>query len=66
MERISTFASISIGLLELLVGFFTGSVALVSDAVSSFADASVSTLVWLGLRFARKDRDGRHSVPDSL
>ena len=59
MERISTFASISIGLLELLVGFFAGSVALVSDAVSSFADASVSTLVWLGLRFARKDRDGK-------
>lgn len=59
VERASTLVSIVIGLIEMLVGFLTSSVALVSDGVSSFADASVSTLVWLGLKVARRNRDGK-------
>jgi len=59
VERLSALLSVAIGLAEVLLGLFVNSIALVSDGISSFADASVSTIVWLGLKVARRGRDGK-------
>jgi len=50
---------VSVGVLEVLVGLISGSVALVADGIHSFADATVSFVVWLGLRFTRRAPDGK-------
>jgi len=50
---------VSMGVLEVLVGLISGSVALVADGIHSFADATVSFVVWLGLRFTRRAPDGK-------
>lgn len=41
------------------MGFFSLSIALMADGVYSFADAVVSVIVWIGLRFSRKAPDGK-------
>lgn len=48
-----------VGVFEVFVGLFSGSVGLVADGAHSFADAAVSLIVWLGLRFSRKAPDGK-------
>jgi cation diffusion facilitator family transporter len=48
-----------VGIVEVSVGFFSLSIALVADGVQSFADAVVSLIVWIGLRLARKAPDGK-------
>jgi cation diffusion facilitator family transporter len=48
-----------VGIVEVIVGVFSGSVALVADGVHSFSDAAVSLIVWLGLRLSRRAADGR-------
>jgi cation diffusion facilitator family transporter len=48
-----------VGLVEVLVGTFTLSLALVADGLQSFADAIVSLIVWIGLRLSGKAPDGR-------
>lgn len=48
-----------VGLAEVLVGFFSLSIALIADGVYSFADAVVSAIVWVGLRLSRKAPDGK-------
>ncbi len=50
---------VSVGILEVLVGLISGSVALVADGIHSFADATVSFVVWLGLRFTKRAPDGK-------
>jgi len=50
---------VSVGVLEVLVGLISGSVALVAEGIHSFADATVSFVVWLGLRFTRRAPDGK-------
>jgi len=51
--------SLAVGIVEVLVGVFSFSLALVADGVQSFADALVSLIVWIGLRLARKAPDGK-------
>jgi cation diffusion facilitator family transporter len=51
--------SMLVGVVEVLAGTFSLSLALVADGVQSFADAVVSLLVWIGLRLSRKAPDGR-------
>jgi cation diffusion facilitator family transporter len=46
-----------LGFVEVFVGLFTLSVALIADGVQSFADAVVSLIVWIGLRISRKKPD---------
>jgi cation diffusion facilitator family transporter len=46
-----------VGFVEVFVGLFTLSVALIADGVQSFADAGVSLIVWMGLRISRKKPD---------
>jgi len=48
-----------VGIVEVLVGIFSASVALTADGAHSFADAAVSLIVWLGLRLSRKAPDGK-------
>jgi len=48
-----------VGIVEVLVGIFSLSVALIADGVQSFADAVVSLIVWIGLRLSRKAPDGK-------
>lgn len=50
---------VGVGVIEVLIGFLSGSIALVADGIHSFADATVSFVVWLGLRFARRAPDGK-------
>jgi len=48
-----------VGIVEVFVGVFSLSVALVADGALSFADAAVSLIVWVGLRLSRKAPDGK-------
>ena len=48
-----------VGIVEVVVGVFSASVALIADGVHSFSDAAVSLIVWLGLRLSRKAADGK-------
>jgi len=48
-----------VGIVEVSVGMFSLSIALVADGVQSFADAVVSLVVWIGLRLSRKAPDGK-------
>lgn len=48
-----------VGIVEVAVGALSLSIALVADGVQSFADAVVSLIVWLGLRFSGKAPDGK-------
>lgn len=48
-----------VGIVEVIVGVFSASVALIADGVHSFSDAAVSLIVWLGLKLSRKSADGK-------
>ena len=48
-----------VGIVEVLVGIFSASVALIADGAHSFSDAAVSLIVWVGLRLSRKAPDGK-------
>ena len=51
--------SFLVGIVEVIVGVFSLSLALIADGVQSFADAFVSLIVWIGLRLSRKAPDGK-------
>jgi cation diffusion facilitator family transporter len=51
--------SVLVGIVEVFVGIFSLSLALVADGVQSFSDAMVSLIVWIGLRLSKKAPDGR-------
>jgi cation diffusion facilitator family transporter len=48
-----------VGIVEVLIGLFSLSVALIADGVYSFADAAVSVIVWIGLSLSKKAPDGK-------
>ena len=51
--------SVLVGIVEVFVGIFSLSLALVADGVQSFADAVVSLIVWIGLRLSKKAPDSK-------
>ena len=59
ISAISTILMTTIGIFELIVGFVTGSLGLVGDAVDSFADAATSFVVWIGLRISKRGPDAK-------
>lgn len=59
IAKLSTFTLLGIGLVEVLVGLLSDSIGLTADGVDSLADATISLIVWLGLRFSRKAPDER-------
>jgi len=48
-----------VGIVEVVAGIFSASVALIADGTHSFSDAAVSLIVWVGLRLSRKSPDGK-------
>ena len=54
--RQSVITLATIGIAELLVSVFAGSVTLTADGLDSLADAMISFIVWFGILMAKKPR----------
>src|SRR5215208_2783116 len=57
IARISVITLIGIGIIELIMGHFSGSVVATADGIDSLSDAMISFIVLLGLRIAHKPAD---------
>jgi cation diffusion facilitator family transporter len=67
VAKISVITLVSLGIVELLVGYLSGSVVVVADGTDSLSDAMISFIVLIGLRIAHKPADkkfhfGYHKV----
>jgi cation diffusion facilitator family transporter len=67
IAKISVITLISLGIVELLIGYVSGSVVVVADGTDSLSDAMISFIVLIGLRIAHKPADrkfhfGYHKV----
>ena len=67
IAKISVITLVSIGIVELLIGYVSGSVVVVADGTDSLSDAMISFIVFIGLRIAHKPPDrkfhfGYHKV----
>jgi cation diffusion facilitator family transporter len=67
IAKISVVTLISIGIVEILTGYYSGSVVATADGIDSISDAAISFIVLLGLRIAHKPADkkfhfGYHKV----
>ncbi|MDA4131362.1 MAG: cation diffusion facilitator family transporter [Thaumarchaeota archaeon] len=56
---VSFFVNFVVGILEVGVGLYSGSLALTADGVHGFVDAIVSLTIWFGIRYSQKKADGR-------
>jgi cation diffusion facilitator family transporter len=45
----------SIGVVELIVAQITGSISLLADGIDAISDASVTAVVWVGIRISRRE-----------
>lgn len=59
IAKLSVITLVGIGLAEISIGFWTGSLGLTADGVDSISDSFVSAIVWLGLHFSRRRPDSR-------
>jgi cation diffusion facilitator family transporter len=59
LAKLSVIFLVRVGLVELTVGFWTGSLGLKADGVDSISDSVVSLIVWLGLHYSRRRPDSR-------
>jgi cation diffusion facilitator family transporter len=59
IAKLSVLTLLCIGVVELLVGFWTGSLGLRADGVDSLSDSVISLIVWLGLHYSRRRPDAR-------
>jgi cation diffusion facilitator family transporter len=67
IAKISVVTLVSIGIVELLTGYYSGSVVATADGLDSVSDAVISFIVLLGLRIAHRPADkkfhfGYHKV----
>lgn len=67
IAKISIITLVSIGIVEILTGYFSGSVVATADGLDSISDAVISAIVLLGLRIAHRPADkkfhfGYHKV----
>jgi cation diffusion facilitator family transporter len=67
IAKISIVTLVSIGIVEILTGYYSGSVVATADGIDSISDAAISFIVLLGLRIAHKPADkkfhfGYHKV----
>jgi cation diffusion facilitator family transporter len=53
--KVSTAAMMMLTVLKAVVGLLSGSIALVADAIHSFADVFTSLAVWIGLRLSEEE-----------
>ena len=59
VSALSSILMIAIGIVELLVGFVTGSLGIIGDGIDSFADAATSIVVWIWLRVSKRGPDAK-------
>jgi cation diffusion facilitator family transporter len=59
IAKLSVLTLVGIGLVELFVGFWTGSLGLKADGVDSLSDSVISLIVWVGLHYSRRRPDAR-------
>ena len=59
IAKISVITLISIGIVELATGYFSGSAVATADGTDSISDAMISFIVLLGLRIAHRPADKR-------
>lgn len=59
IARLSVITLLSIGIVEIPVGLWTGSLGLTADGVDSISDSIISLIVWVGLHFSRRRPDAR-------
>lgn len=59
IAKLSVLTLVTIGAVELIVGFWTGSLGLKADGVDSLSDAVISFIVWMGLHYSRRRPDAR-------
>lgn len=59
IAQLSVITLIGIGLVELTVGYWTGSLGLKADGLDSVSDSVISVIVWLGLHYSRRRPDAR-------
>src|SRR4030095_11720828 len=57
IAKISVVTLIGIGIVELIMGHFSGSVVATADGIDSLSDAMISFIVLLGLRIAHRPAD---------
>ncbi|MGE5635045.1 MAG: cation diffusion facilitator family transporter [Deltaproteobacteria bacterium] len=67
IAKISIITLLGIGITELVVGYWGGSIVAIADGIDSFSDAMISFIVLLGLRIAhrppnKKFQYGYHKV----
>ncbi len=59
IAKLSVLTLLAIGVAELVVGFWTGSLGLKADGADSLSDAIISLIVWVGLHYSRRRPDAR-------
>ncbi len=59
IAKISVITLISIGIAELVAGYLSGSVVATADGIDSISDATISFIVFLGLKIAHRPPDKR-------
>ena len=59
IAKLSVVTLLGIGIVELTVGYWTGSVGLKADGLDSVSDSVISLIVWLGLHYSRRRPDAR-------
>ncbi|MGD0176747.1 MAG: cation diffusion facilitator family transporter [Candidatus Bathyarchaeia archaeon] len=59
IARLSVITLLGIGIVELTVGYWTGSLGLKADGLDSVSDSVISLIVWLGLHYSRRRPDAR-------
>jgi cation diffusion facilitator family transporter len=59
VAKLSVITLVAIGLAELAIGFWTGSLGLKADGVDSISDSVISLIVGLGLHYSRRRPDAR-------
>ena len=60
VSLISTFLNASLGVLKVIFGIFSNSIALIADGIHSSLDVISSFVTFLGLRTAKKPVDEKH------
>jgi cation diffusion facilitator family transporter len=59
IAKLSVLTLLSIGIVQIPIGLWTGSVGLTADGVTSISDSLISMIVWVGLHFSRRRPDAR-------
>jgi cation diffusion facilitator family transporter len=59
IAKLSVLTLVTLGLIELSVGVWTGSLGLRADGVDSLSDSIISLIVWVGLHYSRRRPDAR-------